>query len=111
MRFVHIHSKEVSTLAEIQTEFLRLRREDEDFARDYARHELHVYLKERYRLVDAREKKFKPFVSAYNELREQMVAYIRYKGIGNLNNLFNLTADELLDRVKEIDEANATSRN
>lgn len=104
MRFVHINSKQVSTLAEIQIEFLRLRREDEDFARDYARHELHLYLKERYRLVDSKERKLKPFIAEYNEFRERIIAYARYKGFHFQGNPYHLTGDELLEIVKDLDE-------
>lgn len=105
MKYQHKNSKEFETLVNIQNEFHKLRREDDDFARSYARHEFHQYLKERYIQCDTSEKEIvsAKFIKEYNSFRERIIAHIKLNGWELKDNPHKMTADELIGAIQELE--------
>lgn len=105
MKYQHKKSKEFQTLLNIQNEFHKLRREDDDFARSYARHEFNKYLLERYVQCEAIEKEIvsTKFIKEYNFFREKIIHYIKDKGWRLKDNPHKMTADELIGAIQEIE--------
>lgn len=103
MKYKHKASQEEKQLEDIKTEFHRLRASDDEFARDYARHEFDIYLNQRYVKVEdiERPKSFKKYLNEYNQLREKMMFHIAHNDLYSHKGLRTLTADELLGIIQE----------
>jgi hypothetical protein len=103
MKYKHKASQEEKQLEDIKTEFHRLRASDDEFARDYARHEFDMYLNQRYVKVEDKERPrcFKQFLNEYNKLREKLITHIKGNELYSSRRLHDLTADELLGIIQE----------
>lgn len=103
MKYKHKASQEEKELKDIATEFHRLRASDDEFARDYARHEFDMYLNQRYVKVEdiERHKMFKIFLNEYLGLRGKLTEHIVSNELYSSEALHEMTADELLGIIQE----------
>lgn len=103
MKYKHKASQKEEQLEDIKTEFHRLRASDDEFARDYARHEFDTYLNQRYVKVEdiERPKMFKSFLNEYNTLRSKLTQHIISNELYSSRTLHEMTADELLGIIQE----------
>jgi DNA transposition AAA+ family ATPase len=104
--YVHIKSGMPYSEKQIKAEFEKLRREDDEFARDYARHEFNLWVKERYKHVPDQQTFFKTHADAYNQLRGQMIFDYRLlcEKLGiKPQDVKTATCDELLGLFQELE--------
>jgi len=85
--------------------FDKKRYADDEFARDYARHEIGLWIKKYFDKIEVQSEsqaKFKTFANEYNKLRYSMIEYL--KGIDSKRkDLIKLNADELLEEIQNLE--------
>lgn len=109
--YTHIKSGKSYTDKQTKDYFDKLRRSDDEFARDYARHEFNKWASERYVYSSDKaesKSKFELFASKYNQLRHEMMqAYQQLCHDKKLKVDFigDKTADEILGIIMDIEMA------
>jgi hypothetical protein len=107
--YKHIKSGKSFTDKQTKDYFDKLRRSDDEFARDYAKHEFGKWAEQRYEHIpDSEEPLFAKYAEKYNQLRHEMIqGYMQLCETHKLKVEFmgDKTADEMLGIILEIETA------
>lgn len=105
MMYQDKETKKEYSLEKVREVFLKKRYADDEFAREYARHEIGLWLKKYFDKIEVQSEaqtKFKEFANEYNQLRYKMIDYL--KGANSeRKDLIKLNADELLEEIQNLE--------